>query len=71
MDKSRADLLDELLQGARTPQGFFGKGGLLAQLTGALAQRALQAELSSHLTVGKEVLPSSKSSFAILRSVVS
>lgn len=60
MSKFRAELLDELLQGARTPQDFFGKDGLLAQLTGALSERVLQAELSSHLTLEKEALPSSK-----------
>jgi putative transposase len=32
----------------------------LAQLTGALSERVLQAELSSHLNAEKEVLPSSK-----------
>lgn len=60
MSKFRAELLDELLQGARTPQDFFGKDGLLAQLTGALSERVLQAELSSHLQTEKQSLPSSK-----------
>jgi putative transposase len=45
----RPDLLDELLQGVRTPEEFFGKNGLLKRLTGAMVERILRAELDEHL----------------------
>jgi putative transposase len=43
------ELVDELLAGARTEQEIVGQGGVLAQLTKRLVERALQAELSEHL----------------------
>jgi len=43
------EVLDALLGGARTAQEIAGPGGLLAQLTGRLLGRALQAELTEHL----------------------
>lgn len=43
------ELIDELLAGARTEEEIVGPGGLLAQLTKRLVERALQAELSEHL----------------------
>jgi putative transposase len=45
----RPDLLDELLQGAKTPDEVFGKQGLLKRLAGALLERILSAELDDHL----------------------
>lgn len=45
----RPELLDELLGGAKTQGEVFGPGGLLPQLTAALLQRALGAELDVHL----------------------
>jgi putative transposase len=51
MTSFRPDLLDELLQGVKTPEEFFGKNGLLKRLTGALAERILRAELDEHLAV--------------------
>lgn len=45
----REELLDELLSGAKTQEQMFGAEGLLPQLTAALLQRALKAELSVHL----------------------
>ena len=46
MDKN---LLDELMKG-RSASDLFGKDGVLAELTKALAERALSAELDDHLT---------------------
>jgi putative transposase len=45
----RSELIDELLGGAKTKEAIFGEGGVLKQLTGALVERALRAELSAHL----------------------
>src|SRR5262245_19193462 len=45
----RPELLDELLAGAKTQDEVFGPNGLLPQLTAALLQRALGAELNVHL----------------------
>ena len=49
----RKELLDELLQDCKTPPDLFGEGGILKQLTTALVERALEAELSTHLGYGK------------------
>ena len=43
------EVIDELLAGARTEEEIVGPGGVLAQLTKRLVERALQAELSEHL----------------------
>jgi len=43
------ELLDELLKGNERPEEFFGQDGLLEQLTKALVERALQAEMTHHL----------------------
>ncbi len=45
----RKELLDELLQECKTPPDLFGEGGIIKQLTTALVERALEAELSTHL----------------------
>ena len=42
------DLLDRLMEG-RSPCVLFGKTGILAQLTKALAERALSTKLDVHL----------------------
>lgn len=47
--KIREELLDELLGGARTQEALFGPDGVIKQLTGALVERALRAELAEHL----------------------
>lgn len=47
--KIRDELLDELLGGARTQDALFGPDGVLKQLSAALVERALRAELSEHL----------------------
>lgn len=51
------DLLDRLMEG-RSPGDLFGTGGVLADLTKALAERALNTELEEHLTVEKTDPPS-------------
>lgn len=50
----RADLIDELLGGAKTKEAIFGPDGVLKQLTGAIVERALRAELSEHLDLERE-----------------
>lgn len=47
--KIRKELLDELLAGYKSPEDLTGPDGLLKQLTGALVERALGAELTDHL----------------------
>jgi putative transposase len=47
--KIRKELLDELLAGYEKPEDLTGPNGLLKQLTGALVERALGAELTDHL----------------------
>lgn len=42
-------VIDELLAGARTEEELVGPGGVLAQLTKRLVERAMQAELTEHL----------------------
>jgi putative transposase len=43
------EVIDELLAGARTEEEIVGPGGVLAQLTKRLVERALSAELTEHL----------------------
>ena len=43
------ELIDRLLKDYQKPKDIIGENGLLKQLTKALVERALQAELSSHL----------------------
>lgn len=42
-------LIDQLLQGHTTPEAITGENGLLKQLTKALLERALHAEMTHHL----------------------
>lgn len=42
-------LLEQMLEGNRDPESFFGRGGLLDQLKKALVEKALEAELTYHL----------------------
>ena len=48
-DRLSDELIDELLAGARTEEELVGPGGLLADLTRRLVERALSAELTEHL----------------------
>ena len=43
------DLIDQLLAGYQKPEDLIGENGLLKQLTKAVVERALQAEMSAHL----------------------
>ena len=43
------DLIDQLLAGCQSPEDPNGVHGLLKQLTKAVVERALQAEMSAHL----------------------
>ena len=46
----RPELLDELLKDYRSPADLMGKGGIFKQLTKALVERCLSAELDHHLS---------------------
>src|SRR5919108_2243166 len=48
-DQLSDELIDELLAGARTEEEIVGPGGLLADLTRRLVERAMSAELTEHL----------------------
>lgn len=43
------ELLDELLKGYQNPEDLIGQGGILKQLTAALVERCLNAELKTQL----------------------
>ena len=43
------DLIDQLLADYRKPEDLIGEHGLLKQLTKAVVERALQAEMAAHL----------------------
>jgi len=45
----RPELLDELLKGYENPEDLLGDGGILKQLTTALVERCLNAEMKTHL----------------------
>ena len=47
------DLIDELLKDYKQPDDVLGENGLLKQLTKALLERAMQAELTHHLGYSK------------------
>ena len=44
-----AELIDSLLSGYKKPEDLIGENGLLKQLTKALVERALDAEMEAHL----------------------
>jgi hypothetical protein len=48
-DRLCDEVIDELLAGARSEEEVVGAGGVLAQLTKRLVERALAGELSEHL----------------------
>ena len=48
-----ADLIDQLMAGYQKPEDLIGEHGLLKQLTKAVVERALQAEMESHFGHGK------------------
>jgi transposase-like protein len=48
-DRLAGEVVDELLAGARSEEEIVGPGGVLAQLTKRLVERAMAAELTEHL----------------------
>ena len=52
------EVIDELLAGARTEQEIAGQGGLLAQLTKRMLERAMEVELIDHLGYELRVMAS-------------
>jgi putative transposase len=48
-DRLSDEVIDELLAGARSEEEIVGPGGLLADLTRRLVERAMSAELTEHL----------------------
>jgi len=64
----RKELLDEFQQECQSPADVFGEGGILKQLTTTLVERALEAELSTHLGYKKhERKPSGQENSPIAR----
>ncbi|MGA9767919.1 MAG: IS256 family transposase, partial [Blastocatellia bacterium] len=55
-DKINLDLIDQLLKGYKSPEDVLGENGILKQLTKAVLQRAMQAELTHHLGYDKHSL---------------
>ena len=49
----RPELIDELLKEYRKPEDLMGEGGIFKQLTKALVERCLSAELDTHLAEEK------------------
>lgn len=55
------DLIDQLLKDYKSPEDVLGENGLLKQLTKAVLERAMQAELSHHLGYEKHSLKGNNS----------
>ncbi len=51
--KINAKVLDQLLAECENPEQISGENGLLKQLTKAVLERALEAEMSHHLALRK------------------
>ncbi len=49
-------LLDELIGELRSPAEFYGKGGLIEELTRAITERALEGEITHHLGYAKNAV---------------
>ncbi len=49
----KSEVIDELLKGYQKPEDIIGENGLLKQLTKALLERAMSAEMSCHLGYDK------------------
>jgi len=56
------ELLEKLMELGETPEGLLGPGGLLTQLKGALLQRILEGELTSHLGYEKHQVTDAENS---------
>ena len=55
-NQTKEKVIDALLADYKKPEDLIGQNGLLKQLTKALVERALQAELTDHLGHGKNQL---------------
>jgi len=51
------ELIDKLLEGYQKPEDIVGENGLLKQLTKAIVERAMEAELTHHLGYAKRDPP--------------
>jgi putative transposase len=60
-DQINLDLIDQLLKDYKSPEDVLGENGLLKQLTKAVLERAMQAELSHHLGYEKHSLKGNNS----------
>lgn len=49
----KVELLDELIKDCKTSDDIFGENGLVKQFVKSLTERALQAELTTHLGYDK------------------
>src|SRR5688500_14070584 len=56
------ELLERLMELGETPEGLLGPGGVLSQLKGALMQRILEGELTSHLGYEKHQVTDNENS---------
>jgi putative transposase len=56
-DRLADEVIDELLAGARTEEEIVGPGGVLADLTRRLVERAMSAELTEHLGYARHQEP--------------
>jgi len=55
------ELIDQLIGELKTPDEFYGKGGLIEALTKALTERALEGELTHHLGYPKNAITGNNS----------
>lgn len=60
-DQIHINLIDQLLKDYKSPEDVLGENGLLKQLTKAVLERAMQAELSHHLGYEKPSLKGNNS----------
>ena len=60
-DKINLDLIDQLLKDYQSPEDVLGENGILKQLTKAVLERAMQAELTHHLGYEKHSLTGNNS----------
>ena len=49
----RTELLDELLKDYKNPEDLLAEGGILKELTKALIERCLNAEIEHHMAESK------------------
>jgi putative transposase len=63
-------LIDQLLADYKKPEGIIGENGLLKQLTKAIPERALQAELTDHLGLKNTIPQDTTAATAVTGAVV-